>query len=442
MRSRRNVEEEIWVTWEEYKAQEEEIKRLREEIEKYKPPVEEIQRRIAEIDARLKELEVERGMVRGLIEAELRRLRDERGRVEGELKGVLAFLEARGLRHVSREELEAERRELGSLRRRLRRLKAKYDEEVKRSWGSYSARAMHEKDEAEKLRILLKFKRYATDEERKRMEEELKKHEEEYRKWSELAGEYASEMRSLEAEMDEISREIDRRTEEMKKKVVSPWVLEYEARLRDIDSRIEKAEREGEERLREIEEEASRLTAERMKMLEELRKPAPPPELVEKLRKLEEEHGRKKIYRKLLALHKRWQYESHRKGHDIMVEGIATVIIEGWEDEWEYKRKLNDAIWHEVDKRFRGGYWEVGWEELKKIFSGQEETVGFQVKYTKLPPRDIVIEEIDWTYTIEKEKIGEKDGKPIYKKVPILSLKEATAKYPFVKIARIEGEET
>jgi hypothetical protein len=183
-------------------------------------------------------------------------------------------------------------------------------------------------------------------------------------------------------------------------------------------------------------------------MLEELRKPAPPPELVEKLRRLEEEHKRKKIYRKLLALHKRWQYESSKgkrgkPGHDLMIEGIATMIIEGWEDEWEYKRKMNKAIWDEVDKRFRGGYWEVGWEELKRIFSGQEETVGFQVKYTKLPPRDIVIEEIDWTHTIEKEIIGyDEKGKPIYKKVPILSLKEATAKYPFVKIARIEGEET
>jgi DNA repair exonuclease SbcCD ATPase subunit len=430
------------VTWEEYKAQEEEIKKLREEIERYKPPVEEIQRRIAEIEARLKELEAERGMVRGLVEAELRRLRDERSRVEGELKGVLAFLEARGLKHVSREELEAEKKELRSLKRSLERLKSKYDEEVKRSWGHYSAKAMHAKDEAEKLRILLKFKRYATDEERKKMEEELAKCEEEYRKWSDLAGEYASEMRSLEREIDEVSREIDRRTEELKRKVVSPWVLEYQARLRDIDRRIEEAEVKGEERMRKIEEEASRLTAERMKMLEELRKPAPPPELVEKLRKLEEEHKKKKIYRKLVALHKRWQYESHRKGHDLMIEGIATVIIEGWEDEWEYKRKMNDAIWRAVDERFRGGYWEVGWEELKRIFSGQEETVGFQVKYTKLPPRDIIIEEIDWDHTIEKEKIGEKDGKPIYKKVPILSLKEATAKYPFVKIARIEGEET
>jgi len=387
-------EEEIWVTWEEYKAQEEEIKRLREEIERYKPPVEEIRKKIAEIEARLKELEAERGVVRGLVEAELRRLTAEKVRVEGELKGVLAFLEARGLRHVSAEELEAERRELRSLKRRLERLKSKYDEEVKRSWGYYSAKAMHAKDEAEKLRILLKYRRYATDEERKRMEEELKKREEEYRKWSDLASEFASEMRRLEREIDEVSREIDRRSEELRGKVVSPWVLEYQARLRDIDRRIEEAKVKGEERMRKIEEEASKLTAERMKMLEELRKPAPPPELVEKLRRLEEMHRRKKPYRKLLAIHKRWEYRSRRRGHDIVIEAIGTAIISYGENEREWFTRINDEIWRAIDEYFRAS---ISWPYLAGSLEGPI-VLGRQSKYTKLEPRDVKVDEMEYEH--------------------------------------------
>jgi len=400
LQSRRNNQEEIWVTWEEYQAQEEEIKRLREEIEKYKPPVEEIQRKIAEVKDRI------------------RRVSAERSFVEKNLKSMLSRIEARGQKPVTLEEYNAEKSE-------YYRMLANY-RWVKSYWGKYAAKARDELEEIERLNIFLKHGRYSTDKEKEELERELKKHMEEYRKWSELASLNAREMRRLE-------KELPQAWAELKRKIILPDKEYYERRLEEL--------RRTEEQLKSQMEE---LQAE----LKAAKKEKPPKELIEKLRKLEEEHKKKKIYRKLVALHKRWQYESSKgkrgkKGHDLMIEGIATVIIEGWEDEWEYKRKMNKAIWDEVDKRFRGDYGEIGWEELKRIFSGQEETVGFQVKYTKLPPRDIVIEEIDWVHTIEKESIGyDEKGKPKYKKVPILSLKEATAKYPFVKIARIEGEET
>jgi len=340
LRNRRNTEEEVWVTWEEYKAQEEEIKRLREEIEKYKPLIEEIQRRIAEIEARLKGLEA------------------ERSRVEGELRGLLSYLEARGLRHVSPEEREAERRELRSLR-------AKYGR-VKHYWGYYSAKARSEKDEVERLRIMI---RIAPEWQKPEMEREIMRHEAEYRRWSGLAGEYAREMRLLERDIRTVTFELGR-------KVVSPWVFEYQARLKSIDVEIQ------------------RLMGERERMLEELRKPIPPPELVERLRRLEEEHKRKKPYRKLLAIHKRWEYRSRRRGHDIVIEAIGTAIISYGESEREWFAKVNDEIWRAIDEYFRAS---ISWPYLAGSLEGPI-VLGRQSKYTKLEPRDVKVDEMEYEH--------------------------------------------
>ena len=387
-RNLRREEREIWVTWEEYDAQKEELRKLKLEVESKTLLMDAVRRRLSEVEDKLRKVAV------------------EKADVEFNIKALIEKFRARGLRPVTPEEYRAERSE-------YMRTLASY-RWAKHFWGHYTSMVRANRMRAERLRARLPT---APDWEKPSILRELERAEAAARRYTVLAREYLREMRRLE-------REIPRLRSELKAKTISIDMIWYEYRLRELEEereRLFKEEISLRSRLAEVEWEAK--------------------ELSERLRVLEEEHGRKKVYRKLIAVHKRWQYESRRKGHDIMIEAIGTAIISYGEDEYRWISEIKDMLWDEVAREFAGGEGAVGWESLKGALI--QETVGVQVKYTKLPPRGFILEKLKWTHTIRKVRVGvDEKGNPIYRKIPILSLRAATAKYPFVKVVRVEGEET
>lgn len=96
---------------------------------------------------------------------------------------------------------------------------------------------------------------------------------------------------------------------------------------------------------------------------------------------------------KMVALHKRWQYKSARgKGHDISIEGVASVIIRGDEKKEDYEETLKSALEEQLRET-------AGFERLADL---PQEILGFEEKPTDKPVRGVEIETLEWWHKVFK----------------------------------------
>jgi hypothetical protein len=98
----------------------------------------------------------------------------------------------------------------------------------------------------------------------------------------------------------------------------------------------------------------------------------------------------------MIALHKRWQYDSARgPGHDISVEAIATIVVGPEARKEDYERELEDAL----DTWFRNTQ---GFERLQKV---EEEVLGFEATSTDEKQRSVKVEEYAWEHKIVERQL-------------------------------------
>jgi hypothetical protein len=94
---------------------------------------------------------------------------------------------------------------------------------------------------------------------------------------------------------------------------------------------------------------------------------------------------------KLLAMHKRWFYESPRgRHHDISIEAVASMIIPGTERREDYEDELRSFLEDEMSKT-------PGFERLTEL---GEEVVGFEERPTDMPARGPRLETLEWWHRI------------------------------------------
>ncbi|MEM1820821.1 MAG: hypothetical protein QXU64_04455 [Thermofilaceae archaeon] len=242
--------------------------------------------------------------------------------------------------------------------------------------------------------------------------------------------EYEAELRLVKY-LEERYRELEREWEERTKGLVVVTKEEYERQAREIEevARELKAAwsawsyhmRMRRRALREGREEEAALHLEEIRRwfrrarelrrrLEEMReeharKAVITPELALLKRRLEatwrrlvearEKLARKVVVRnKIIAMHKRWFYESPRgKHHDISIEAIASIIVPLEEPTELYLEVLRDALEDYV-------YSARGFERLTEL---KEEVVGVQEKPTALPTRDVEVHMVEWWHEVFKE---------------------------------------
>jgi hypothetical protein len=107
------------------------------------------------------------------------------------------------------------------------------------------------------------------------------------------------------------------------------------------------------------------------------------------------------VKNKLVALHKRWFYDSKRgRGHDISIEIIATVVIPGNENKEDYEKALEQAMKEHL-------YGQEGFEQLEEVLS--EELLGFEEVETDEAIRGIKVEEITWDHRIVERQLDIKN---------------------------------
>lgn len=105
--------------------------------------------------------------------------------------------------------------------------------------------------------------------------------------------------------------------------------------------------------------------------------------------------------RKLVALHKRWFYDSPRgKGHDISIELIATVVIPMNERKEDYEAELERAMKAKVLEY-------AGFERLENELSS--EVLGFEEVETDEEERDVRVEEVVWEHKIVEKQLRIED---------------------------------
>jgi len=115
----------------------------------------------------------------------------------------------------------------------------------------------------------------------------------------------------------------------------------------------------------------------------------------------EDELEKKIIKKKLIALHKRWFYDSKRgKGHDISIEGVATIIVPWEEKKEDYKSDLEKAL---KDKLLTYD----GFERLEDELT--QETVGFEEVETDEAERGVRAEQIEWAHQIITRQLDIRD---------------------------------
>jgi DNA repair exonuclease SbcCD ATPase subunit len=103
-----------------------------------------------------------------------------------------------------------------------------------------------------------------------------------------------------------------------------------------------------------------------------------------------ERFRRKVVGNKLIALHKRWFYESPRRGHDISIEGIVSMVIPSDENKEDYEQMLIDSL---EDHLFA----QPGFERLTEL---SEEVIGFEEKLTEEPVRPPRVENLNWWHAV------------------------------------------
>lgn len=95
---------------------------------------------------------------------------------------------------------------------------------------------------------------------------------------------------------------------------------------------------------------------------------------------------------KIVALHMRWFYDSKRgSGHDISIEGIATVVIPASKNKEDYEDELKTAL---RDRLLAT----EGFERLEDAL--KEEVLGFEEQPTDQRERGIEVEEVEWEHKI------------------------------------------
>jgi hypothetical protein len=116
-------------------------------------------------------------------------------------------------------------------------------------------------------------------------------------------------------------------------------------------------------------------------------------------RKLEYERERlerKVIANKLIAMHKRWFYDSPRGAyHDISIEAVASMVIDSDEPKEKYEKTLKEFM---EDKMYE----KPGFERLTDL---TEEVVGFEEKLVhprKHPLRGPELHTLEWWHEIFK----------------------------------------
>lgn len=103
------------------------------------------------------------------------------------------------------------------------------------------------------------------------------------------------------------------------------------------------------------------------------------------------------VLNKIVALHKRWFYKSPRgRGHNISIEGIATIIIPAEEKKEDYESELKEAL----EKELLGT---PGFDRLEAALS--QELLGFEESMTKEEPRGIIVEEVKWWHKIVERQL-------------------------------------
>lgn len=114
-----------------------------------------------------------------------------------------------------------------------------------------------------------------------------------------------------------------------------------------------------------------------------------------------EELEAKIVKRKLVALHKRWFYNSPRgPGHDISIEMIATVIIPFKERKEDYEAELERAMKAKILDQ-------AGFESLEGEL--EQEVLGFEEVETDEEERDVVVESIKWQHKVAEKQLRIED---------------------------------
>lgn len=100
----------------------------------------------------------------------------------------------------------------------------------------------------------------------------------------------------------------------------------------------------------------------------------------------------RKVFKNLMvALHKRWYYESSRgPGHNISIEGIATVVVDPADKKEDHEDELQEALANKLRNT-------VGFERLSHL---DEEVLGFEATYTDEKQRGVVVDEFVWEHKI------------------------------------------
>ena len=215
------------------------------------------------------------------------------------------------------------------------------------------------------------------------------------------------EFERMQEELMEMARELDGLYSERGRWLaLRRWALrvgdaataeEALVRIRELSSRIRELSRR-------MEEETARLRAV-IPITPELEELASEMERLEgRIRYERERISRKVIANKLVAMHKRWFYASPRRGHDISVEGIASVVIDSDEGKEAYAKALESALW----SAFRS---QRGFDRLERC--AEQQVLGFEEKLVH--PRDFPIsyeprvEWLDWRHAIVKPQLSLED---------------------------------
>jgi cell division septum initiation protein DivIVA len=217
---------------------------------------------------------------------------------------------------------------------------------------------------------------------------------------------------------EEYAREVEHisRLEDRLREAWSRWGFYMWSRRSTLEAGLEKAAAAYLGLIREAREEIRRLWGRISRARAELdRKIIWPPEmaaLISELEKLRaelqaelERFRRKIIGNKLIALHKRWFYESPRKGHDISIEGFVSMVIPSDEEKEDYEKLLIDTLEEHM-------FSQPNFERLTEL---DEKVEGFEEKLVDEPVRPPRVETLEWWHEVFTE--------------PQLSLKEFMEEY-------------
>jgi len=257
--------------------------------------------------------------------------------------------------YVSPEEFEAEERRISELERRLSELESRLDTFVE----AHPERRLvtREEYEREQLEIL--------DLERRLSEE--------WSKWG-----YYMHMRGRTLRLSRTAPTPEER--EFYRRSAAAYlglIRTTRTRIAELQRRIREARSELERKLI-LPPEIERI----MREIERVR---------EELQRERERFERKVVMNKLVALHKRWYYESPRgRYHDISIEGVASIIIPPDEKKEDYEQELRSALEEHL-------FAQPGFERLTDL---TQEVVGFQEKYTRQPTRGVEIETLEWWHKV------------------------------------------